>query len=208
MEKKYGLDDIRVVSPCEAVRLRPKIHFEQCFTDQNLNAFPFELACHAFDEYFDGNCTSLNIQLFKDHFAIQYNAGMSLSQRNGEYNAVSIMSSLFTCSNEKKHLSVGEEFCKLGMATINFASEYCTLTTVSEGKRGVFQFERGELIALNVEDSNEVMESTEIILKPDAALFNDLKLTRDGILSKMEELRPKLVGLELSLQNLSSHEPT
>ena len=62
-----------------------------------------------------------------------------------------IMTRVMACSNLKKHLAVGQEFCGLGMAIINFASESCKLTTLWNNKKGVFQFENGETVSKKIE---------------------------------------------------------
>ncbi|MGK0389368.1 MAG: hypothetical protein ACI94Y_002108 [Maribacter sp.] len=68
------------------------------------------MACHGIDEYFDGNCDSLTITVFDDHFSLEYNAGISLEIRGGiEYTkAEDIFTRMYACSNEKKHLAVGK----------------------------------------------------------------------------------------------------
>ena len=80
MKKKYTEDDIRVVTAREAVRLRPSMYLEEIFNEGNLNSLPIEVLCHAIDEYYDKNCSTIEITLNKDHFSIKYNAGLSLAR--------------------------------------------------------------------------------------------------------------------------------
>lgn len=139
MHKKYIEDDIQSLSVSDAVRLRPQLYFQKCFEENTLDSLPFEVACHAFDEYYDGNCNSLKIKLSENAFSIHYNAGMSLEYGvHDKPLAELIMTQIFACRNEKKHLAVGDEFCNLGIATINYAAEVCELTTISKNTKGVF----------------------------------------------------------------------
>lgn len=201
MEEIFTEDDFIVATAAEVVRARPGLYFSKCFAENNLDSLPLELACHAIDECYDNNCDTIEIQLFDQHFSIRYNAGMSLTMHYDEYRAELIMTQIFACRNEKKHLSVGDEFCELGIATINFASEFCTLTTVSNGQKGVFHFESGQTTSRDVQPENELDEFTEIVLKPDPILFNDLKFSYEGVRAKVERLQKRLEGVELVLVN-------
>ncbi len=51
------------------------------------------------------------------------------------------MTKIGACSNEKKHLEAGNEFCRIGMAAINAASEKCELVTICNKQKGHFTFE-------------------------------------------------------------------
>ena len=205
MEKKYTPEDIKAVTARESVRLMPEIYFQKCFDAQNLNDLPLELACHAIDECYENNCTSIELTLFNDHFCLKYNAGMSLEMKDGKCIAELIMTTLFACSNEKKHLSVGEEFCELGIATINFASEYCVLTTVYSGQLGRFHFNEGELTSHQLKQIENQANYTEITLKPDPVLFNEIYFSVEGVRSKVQKLAMKLEGISIVLIDQSSN---
>jgi len=149
------------------------------------------------------NCSRIEFNLYDDYFSLRYDAGMSLEKRNDCYKAELIMTAFFACRNVKKHLLVGEEFCELGIATINFASEYCELITVSNGLKGVFHFKEGAKTSSKVEAIDSLAEYTEIILKPDQQIFNDLKFSYEGVKLKVEELSAKLGDVEIILSNKS-----
>jgi len=199
MESKNEYDKIQSLTACEAVRLRPNIYFEKCFKEQHLDDLPLEVACHAIDEVFDNNCTSIAFVLFDDYFSLKYDAGMSLEKRHDKYRAELIMTAVFACRNEKKHLEVGAEFCNLGIATINFASEHCTVTTVANGQKGMLHFEAGQLVSLDVKPVGEQAEFTEIVLKPDPSIFKDLKFSFDGVKTKTDNLSEKLDGVHIRI---------
>ena len=78
--QNYNSDNISSLSAGDHIRLRPKMYFEKCFNENSLNSFVFEFLCHAFDEYFDGNCSEIEIKLKENQFTISYNAGMSLEK--------------------------------------------------------------------------------------------------------------------------------
>lgn len=198
MEQEYNSDDIQSLSAGEHIRMRPKLYFEKCFIEKSLNSLIFEVLCHAFDEYFDGNCDKVEIEVFNDSFIVNYNSGMSLKEVSDNFTkAELIMTKIAACKNEKKHLSVGEEFCELGMATINFASENCQLTTFSKGKKGIFNFINGQTISKQISNEEFENESTRIYLKPNKILFENLKFTIQGIKEKAEELNLRLENFKV-----------
>ncbi|WP_445710934.1 hypothetical protein [Flavobacterium sp.] len=61
MKEKYTADDIKSLDGGSHVRMRPEMYFEKCYTEQSLNSIVFEVLCHAFDEYLDGNCTEIKL---------------------------------------------------------------------------------------------------------------------------------------------------
>ncbi len=197
MEKKYNEDNIRALSPQEAVRKLPTLYFEKLFKAGSLNALPIEVACHAIDEYYDKNCSKIEIIIDEKRFAIKYDAGMSLSPHGDSVLAVAFMTSIFTCRNHKKHLSVGAEFCELGIATVNFGSKRSTLKTVWKNQLGHFDFEEGLLVNSVLEENLNREEYTEISFEPDPSIFGDLTLSIEGVNALVDSIRMKLPDLTI-----------
>ncbi len=204
MKKEYTSDDIQILSTGDAIRMRPYLYFDKCFSEKTLDSLPFEVLCHAFDEYFDGVCKRIEISVHNDSFFVNYDAGISLEIKDGHgglTKAETIMTQIFACKNEKKHLAVGEEFCSLGMATINFAAERCELTTICNGKRGHYVFENGTTISRTIDTIPAEHEFTKIFIKPDKSLFENLSFTFDGISKIAKQVNSRLTDLEIIVLN-------
>jgi DNA gyrase/topoisomerase IV subunit B len=202
MNKEYSADDINALSAGEAIRMRPHLYFDKCFKEKTLDSLPFEVLCHAFDEYFDGGCKKIEIAVFNDHFTVSYDAGISLEVKHDNLSkAEVIMTQVFACKNEKKHLAVGEEFCSLGMATINFAAEKCELVTVSKGERGTYIFENGITKRKEIVRVQYGNECTKIYVKPSTLIFEGLGFSFDGINEKAKQINSRLTDLEIIIQN-------
>lgn len=201
MKKEHNIDNIHVVTARESVRLRPQHYFDTCFEEKKLDSLVFESLCHAFDEYYDGKCDQISLTIWKDAFKVRYNAGMPLGEAKAHRLPfpVEIMTQIFACSNLKKHLSVGEEYCHIGVSQINFGSESIELTTVSENQKGVFTFKQGEHESTKMEDFEENESWTEIHVHPSKELFGNLEITFDGVTEKMKEIEQKLTGLKFDL---------
>ena len=202
MKRKYTEDNIQALEAGEHIRMRPKMYFEKCFEENSLDSLPFEVLCHAFDEYFDGNCKEIKLTVWKQAFSIKYDVGMPLSNTIEKLTkAEIIMTKIGACSNLKKHLAVGQEFCGLGMATINFASENCNLITVWNNQKGTFEFQDGKTISKNIEPFQSEVSWTEIYVQPNKLLFENLHFTSKGIEEKATEIRKRLKSLSFIVEN-------
>jgi DNA gyrase/topoisomerase IV subunit B len=202
MAEKYTADDIQSVTASEHMRLRPMMYFEQCFSEKSLDILPFEVLCHAFDEYFDGNCREITLTLWSDSFSVVYDTGMSLRPtREGETVAEIMMTKMMACHNLKKHLAIGEEYCQIGMMTINLASSECKLTTVSNNEKASFIFKAGETESKSIVPYETEEAWTEIVVKPDKQIFNALEFTFEGVDAKANVIRQKLSDLIITIDN-------
>lgn len=202
-KEKYTADNIQDLSGRTHVLLRSNLYFEQCFSEKSLDAIPFEVLCHAFDEYFDGNCKEIQLTVWKDSFSIKYDVGMPL--RKVKYQEFTfpemIMTKMMACSNLKKHLAVGKEFCSLGMATINFASEKSAITSVWQQQKGTFEFEYGELTLKNIVPYDTQKSWTEIFIQPNTSIFKELQFTSKGILERVTKIQKRLSGLDFKVED-------
>ena len=203
MKKEYNIKDIQELEAREHVRLKPQLYFDKCFKENNIDVLPFEVMCHALDEYLDHNCTQIDLSIQKDSFSVHYNAGMSLAQlKNHDISyAESIMTQIHACSNHKKHLTVGNEFCELGMATINFVAAECKLITQSNLQKGIFIFKEGQLISKKFETVLETNHYTEISMLPDKKIFKELSFTTVGINNSVQKLKKQFNQLIVNIKN-------
>lgn len=197
MAKEYDANNIEVLSLPEHVRRRPQLYFQDILASGTLDALPFEMACHAIDEYFDGNCRKLEVLVAEDHFELRYDAGMPLDEHAGECRAILIMTALFACRNEKKHLAVGEKFCSVGMAVVNAAAERCELQTVAGEQSGEFHFEQGILNSKRFTEAQGKADFTSIKCVPDKALLESLAFSLEGIEAIAAGLRAELEKMQM-----------
>jgi len=201
-EKKYTESDIQALDGITHVRIRPQLYFEKVFEEKSLDRFPLETACHAFDEVMEKNCSYLKITLYLDYFSIEYDSGISLRRVHPSdplTRAEAIMTMIGACHNYKKHLAVGDEFCELGIMTINAASEWSELITYHDGKKGEFHFKEGKIETRTICGSDEKKNYTKISVKPDATIFPNLKINPKTLQEKIDKVRKKLNGVEIQL---------
>ena len=145
--------------------------------------------------------------MFSDYFSLEYDAGMSLKavHRNDTMtHAEMIMTTIAACRNYKKHLSVGDEFCELGITAINAASEWCKLLTYSNGQKGEFLFKEGKTETRAITKSDENKNYTKLMVKPDATIFPNLKINSKTLQQKIDVVSEKLDGFDIQLHIESS----
>lgn len=197
-EKKiYEAHSLLHIDSSDHVRLRPKMYFEKCFQDNNLNTIILGAVCHAIDEYFDGNCNEIIINTEAMSFTVKYNAGMSLEKSHDLTKAECIMTKIGACSNEKKHLEAGDEFCRIGMAAINAASEKCELVTICNKQKGHFIFENGKTVFREIVKTEVSEEFTTISFKINKEIFRDFTFELNDLRLKINILRAQLPGMKL-----------
>ncbi|GAA5102174.1 hypothetical protein GCM10023210_42890 [Chryseobacterium ginsengisoli] len=196
-EKQYTASDIQTLEGMEHVRLRPQLYFEDCFKENNLNSLVFGSLCHAIDEYFDDNCTEIIINAEKNSLNVKYNAGMSLEKSWDLTKAECIMTKIGACSNEKKHLEVGDEFCRVGMAIINTVSEKCELKTSWNKQKGYFIFEKGKIVFKEISETNILEDSTTISFEISKDIFEDSVFELNDLQLKLNSLKERLPNLEI-----------
>lgn len=196
---KYTSENIQALEGRVHVRMRPKMYFDKCFKEQSLDRFPLEIACHAIDKAMDKKCTFIKITLFDTYFSLEYDAGMSLKIDHDVSRAECIMTKMGTCHNLKKHLSVGDEFCELGIMTINVASEWCRLETQCNGQKGNFLFKEGKTATRSIIPNEDSKNYTKLTLKPDLTLFPNLAINPVTLQQKIDTIRQKLNGFDIQL---------
>lgn len=200
--KKYTASDIQSLEGMAHVWLRPNLYFEDCFNENNLNSLIFGALCHAIDEYFDDNCNKSLIKINGNSFNVRYNAGMALEKSRDFTKAECIMTKIGACSNEKKHLKVGDEFCRVGMATINAVAEKCELNTIWNRQKGHFIFEKGNTIFKEIYNTDILENSTEISFEMSKEIFGELTFEFEDLQLKLNSLRERLPNLKLELSKL------
>mgnify|MGYP003884697779 CR=1 FL=1 len=207
MEKKYTADNIQSLLPHEHVRLRPQLYFKTCFDQGHLNDLPFEALCHAMDEYFSSACSQIEIALYAQGFSILYDANMSLEKDvEGNTRMENILTKIYACRNEKKHLEVGAEFCKLGLATLIFASKKALVQSASKSNKLTLQFKNGQVEKRQFENVTNAHPYTLIYLEIDAQLMPNLGYDFSAIQERAKALNEKLGTTLVQTKNCSSED--
>jgi DNA gyrase subunit B len=197
--KEYSESDIQSLDSLDAIRLRPRLYLSECFEENNLNSIAVESLCHAIDEHIDGNCSNIEITANQLFLSLKYDAGISLESIDDISKAEAIMTKLFACKNEKKHLAVGDDFCKVGIMTVNAVSEKCELETVCSYKKGSFVFEKGKVVSKKIEDVEGKSDFTFLQFVFDKQIFGELVFDFESLDKKLNKMRLRFPDLKIKL---------
>ncbi|MDP9959823.1 hypothetical protein [Chryseobacterium lathyri] len=201
-EKKYTESSIKSLDWKEHIWLRPRMYFEKCFEENNLNSIALEIFCPAIDEYFDNNCSEIYLGIKENSIQIEYNSGMELRETYGNTVAENFMTKLMACKNEKKHLEVGKKYCLLGIATINASAERCELNTIWNKQKGYFIFENGSTVFRKISSTDSSDDFTKISFEMSKEIFGDLKFEFSDLQLRLASLKEKLPNLKMELYEL------
>lgn len=197
---EYTANDIEVLEGLDAVRKRPLMYVGDLDAEGLADRMLSQAYCHAIDEALDGAAVTIKTELVSPTIAVvSYNVGIPLSVHptSGHRVARIFLTLHAGCSNLKKHVSVGSEFCELGLAVLNALSEACEADIVSNGKAACYRFSRGCLEGEPEITSTDAAERTTLRIQLDAeclkgnVVFSVDRLRRitDPIASKIASLR-------------------
>ncbi|WP_345304006.1 hypothetical protein [Lysobacter hankyongensis] len=196
---RYDGKNIEVLRGLEAVRRRPTMYVGD-LSDRELPVrLLMQALCHAADSAVDGECTCVAIRVDGAHVDIDYDAGMPLDPAapNGDQVALVFLSALAGCHNRKRHLSVGDELCEIGLAVLNAFCASLRVETIYRGWAAVYRFEKGKQIgdAPIVESSERDRTSISFHLDNEILganiLFDRAGLNRS--IDRVRQLLPELL---------------
>lgn len=144
---KHDLQEIEVLPWPEPIRRRSHLYVGDLLDPNVSTTFLFQSLCHVIDEAIDGHCSTVKILVQDFGAVIEYDAGLPLHPvRDGQVPAVVIlMSGPRGCSNMKKHIEVGSEYCELGIAVLNALCCNFSVVTYANGQQATLSFKAGKL---------------------------------------------------------------
>ncbi|AXG69324.1 type 2 topoisomerase subunit B [Kordia sp. SMS9] len=191
---------IRHIEPSEHIRMRPQMYFKTLFEEKTLDSLPLEIIQYAIDQ----KCTIITVNVYADHFSIEFNTGMSLEIyedydgdiTQAEVTLLKITKSVALWKKKAQESGLGE---LIGLIRINATSEWCKLLTYSNGQKGEFLFKEGTTETRTICGSDEKEKYTKIIVKPDATIFPNLTINPKTLQKKIDDIHHKLNGLDIQL---------
>lgn len=171
MKEDFSVDDIRSLSACDQVRLRPELYFQKCFASDNLNTLVFEWMQHAFANAEKLAGTSIEVSLSAHSCRLIYRLGMPLHKEPyGVPFAQLLLTELFAGS---AHTSARRDFeflDNVDFPALVFVSSTAQVVTQTNGLKAQFQFAKG-VLQDTVITSEAGEDFTEIVFEPDTEVF-------------------------------------
>ncbi len=187
--KKY-LSSYQVpeLSSLNADERRISMKFDESALVENMHQLVFEVIRTSLEEVEEGFCTEINVVVCDDgtvHIS-DNGSGIPLSQ-NGGKNRQMLDKILAGQPITKLEYAQLGDFTKYGLQTVNSLCEALKVTVHRNGKEYVQNYVRGiaqhEVLCMDVQH----FSGTEIVLKPDTAIFGELKFSVNMIKEWVKE---------------------
>lgn len=201
----YGIDDIKILDPVEAIRRRPGMYIG--FTDDRgiLQLFN-EVLDNAIDEYLAGYANRIEIEIDRNLVKIKDN-GRGIPTGYDQEKGKDILELLLT------HLHSGGKFegnsyrissglHGVGLKAVNALSEYMRVVSRRDGMERMIETRKGRVLNGGVRDVQQTSDrGTEVWFSPDPEIFGDSKVNYELIRKRLEILKYLTPGLEIILRS-------
>ncbi|GGZ96586.1 hypothetical protein GCM10008090_01030 [Arenicella chitinivorans] len=184
MSKSYDSNEIEVLKGLEPVRRRPSMYLGE-LDDPKLNTMlAFQALCHAADEFIEGNCSTVKMNVSLNKLEVWYDAGMPLDPHSAvnELPAAIIFLSLHMgCHNQKKNIKVGDELCKLGLATLNAVCSTLVAKIRNSNRITTIEFKKGVRVNDPIVQEDKGSDFTRISIELDSSILPNTYFDLSGI---------------------------
>lgn len=191
--EKSNHPEIEILEGLEPIRRRPFMYIGDLSNKHITTTLLFQALCHAVDEAVDGHCTEVQMVIEKFGAVISYDAGLPLTPvRNGDTpTAVILMSRLSGCSNMKRHIEVGSEYCELGLAVLNAVCVDFVALTHLNGQQAKFVFSKGKLEQAVTVSKSENADYTRISFQLDHSILPRFNFDLDSVQNRAKQMAIK-----------------
>lgn len=201
--EKNDSQEIEILPWPEPIRRRSHLYVGDLLDPHVSTAFLLQSLCHAIDEAIDGRCSIVKILVQEFGAVIEYDAGLPLHPvRNGQVPAVVIlMSSPRGCSNMKKHIEVGSEYCEFGIAVLNALCCNFSVVTYSDGQQAKLNFKAGKLQHPVSLQKAEHDDFTRMAFQLDDAILPRFTFSEEAIRNRARDISVKYdISIEVSME--------
>lgn len=201
MDEK-NVSEIEVLQGLEVIRRRPSMYIDDLESMQSTTKLFMQALCHAIDEHMSGECSVIQITVTDKIATVSYDCGMPLNLSggsDGEIKAISLLSELRACSNQKTHFSIGSEYCELGLAILNAVSSHFIVKTVQGGYKAMIEFEAGQLNEPVVRLRVNEPEHTKLSFSLDPSILRVSLFDKYDIEKELNVLQSQFSGLKINL---------
>jgi DNA gyrase/topoisomerase IV subunit B len=196
--------EIVVLEGLDAIRIRPNLYLEGIERADLFDDLIFESLCHAIDEVVDDRCTQINIDVASNgSICVKYDAGMPLKRfASGKMQADLMFTVLHACHNLKKHLTIGDKFCKYGLTVVNACCAELHIDIVFNGERGRQIYKKGKTDRDFIISRSHEENRTHFQLMFDEELLGKHKIHLDRLQLKAQELTNEF-GVTVNIDHTS-----
>jgi DNA gyrase/topoisomerase IV subunit B len=187
----YRAGDIQVLPALESVRRRPRMYVGELERKELFDDLILEALCHAIDEAADLNCKHIAISIESSgSVLIQYDAGLSLDiyPKSGQRPAHVLLTVIGACHNLKKHIEVGSEYCRYGLAVLNAMCSEFQVNTTYNGQSGQQIYQKGSAEQDFSISPSTASNQTQFCFTLDEEILGKHEVHIESLQAKMREL--------------------
>lgn len=205
--QEYNASSIQALNDLQHVRLRPSLYIGSI---QNANHLFFEICDNSVDEFLQNACTQIDAFIYKDYsIKIKDNGrgipvGITKDKQGNDINSLTLICNELNSggkyNNNAYQYSAGLH--GMGIAIVNFLSEWFTVTVYRDGNIYQQSFIKGKPSTdVQVIGKCDNETGTEVFFKPDAEIFKQTLISSNEIRTRLIELAVLNSGLTINFNN-------
>ncbi len=194
----YTDDSIQTLSWNQHIRRRPGMYIgklgDGTHSEDGIYILVKEVVDNSIDEFNMGMGSRIDITLSAEGEVTvrDYGRGIPLGKVKNVASEINT-GGKFDDKNFKKSVGLNG----VGLKAVNALSDYCTVSSVREGKKVTVEFEKGEVISESEPTDTREQNGTYVRFKPDDTLFQNFRFNEETVQTMVENYTYLNSGLQI-----------
>lgn len=189
--------DFKIISARDVIRRRPAMYLGADGPDGVL-VLVLELVAHAIEQHRAGRCSSIEVEVEGDEVTVRDDGpGLPLDTEHGAWWLRSTVPGIGNPWPPDAPPELPRGY-RLGLGAMIALGSEVSVATVCRGRALRVTYRDGEPIAPMSSEPTGAATGTTISLRPDPALFSDVRPPRDKLAARLRRLAQKVPGLRLT----------
>ncbi len=203
---KYDESQIQVLEGLEAVRKRPGMYIGST-SEKGLHHLIYEIVTNSIDEALAGICNRIIVTLHEDNSISVLDNGRGIPAGIHPKMGIPTLEVVFTVLHAGGKFGgdgykISGGLHGVGASVVNALSEWTEIVNCHDGKKYSERFERGKVARPIKEEGETDKHGLYVRFKPDAAIFDEIVVKYNTVLSMLREQAFLNAGLAIELIDL------
>lgn len=174
-----NIDDIKVLSGIEAIRLRPTMYLGQ-LNSSVLSTLIIEAMCILRYRIYKGLASCIEIFIDNDNNIEIWDNG------EGDILNEDIFTKLYACKNIKE--KDVHHFCELGIIVVNALSEYFNVSSGINNEIFTLKYKKGLMLEPIANGGKECLPHMRFDFKPDTEIFGNIRINLYDLTKSLKKI--------------------